>query len=110
MGDTTIEKHAEAIMANVDPEAGVGIGIAELLVLLPLLFNLPCFNAADPEARRRQVERHPNLSRLLLAGQLRKHNQSLTKKQAFAVADSAIDHMVSSSPAELAAFCAACAA
>jgi hypothetical protein len=108
---------AEQIASNVDVDGtvsddGMRLDLAMIVTILttvfPLLFDMPCFNGKSPKERQDQLVRHPNLARAIMASKLRREAKNWTRKQSFAVADSALDQFVSLPPARLEAFSKAC--
>lgn len=110
MGEETIlTSAANSIVANADAGDGVGFDPMLVITLLPLLMELPCLKVLSVEGKRKWVERHPGLARVLLAKAVRNRDRNMSKARSFALADSTMDYMLSTDNAELKAICEACA-
>lgn len=86
-----------------DPVRGIDwISIASLII--PMLFDMPCFSERTPEQQRKQIEKHPNMARLLAARKVRQANRNITKEESFKLADSVLENFLNASEAEVVEF------
>jgi len=106
--ESVLKSAAENIVANADAGDGVGFDPMLIITLLPLLMELPCLKILSVEGKRKWVERHPGLARVMLAKMARNRDKKMTKARSFALADSTMDYMLSTDNIELASICEAC--
>jgi hypothetical protein len=105
--DTIVSERCAAVVADAglenDPVRGIDwISIATLI--LPMLFDMPCFASKSPEQQRKWIERNPNLARAMAARKARQANRNITKEESFKLADSTIESFLTASEAEIRAF------
>lgn len=86
-----------------DPVRGI-IWLDVISILLPTLFDMPCFSERTPTEQRKHIEKHPNMSRALAARRARQINRNITKAESFVIADATIEQFLSASESEVVEF------
>lgn len=100
------EKSAAVVeMAGLqnDPVRGI-IWLDVISLLLPTLFDMPCFSERTPAQQRKHIEKHPNMSRALAARRARQINRNITKAESFVIADATIEQFLSATESEVVEF------
>lgn len=80
--------------------------IADLIALiLPILLSLPCFKTTTAEEKQEWIDDHPVISRNAIIRELRRRDDSLTRKGAGEVADRMLEESSRLTAAEFSAGC-----